>query len=127
MIYKPSVICLWPASPASPPISLHLMDFAPDIVDHSQFPACALVIQTSAPPERLSLLPVIQPDLQIQPRESYVLQKLAQLALALRSLPGTIRHLLLEVVDHSMLCASLYLEESFNNSCHVTIPTCLWS
>lgn len=79
--------------------SLHLIDFAPDKADHSHFPACALVIHTSAPPDRLSLLPIIQPDLQIQPRESYVFQKLAQLALALGSLPETIRHLPLKVVD----------------------------
>ena len=95
MIYKASVICLCPVSPASPPISLQLMDSAPDIEDHSQFPACALVIETSAPPERLSLLPLIQPDLQTQSSESYVLQKLSQLALTLGSLPETIRHLLL--------------------------------
>lgn len=121
MIYKPPVTCLWPTSPASPPISLHLTAFAPDLADHSQFPACALVIQTSAPWETLSLLPVIQPNLQTQPRDSFILQNVAQLALALGSLPGTVRPLLLEVVDPSMLHASLYLKESFNNIYHATL------
>ena len=47
--------------------------------------------------------------------------KIAQIVLALGSLPGTIRPLLLEILDHSILRASLYLEESFCSIYHATL------
>lgn len=67
------------------------------------------------------LLPVSQYDLQTQPRESFIFQELAELALALENISGTIQPSLFRMANHAPPCASLYLEESFYSIYHATV------